>query len=198
MKELITSFCSKNLNGFEVDIQHTADDMINLYVQKDTSGYKLVANLVTLNKMNFNETDLECLLYHEKGHYELKHLEAQNNLLINSLLASLLMVISATFLVFKLFWAINLLFIFLPLGIALYLIYDNLKYLNRMRKAEMQADGYACIYCKKEDFISMLQKMETFYSHYQKKNKYELLYLLETHPSTEKRIQAISNYSSIY
>ena len=198
MKEIIKSFCLNHLKEFTLEIQEFSDDMINMYVEKETSNYKLFANIVTLEKMSFNEIDIKCLLFHEKGHYELKHLEVQNTFWINLLLAGLLIFVFFMLLALNFFTNINYLFILLPLSLAFYLGYDNLQYLKRMRKSEMKADEYACIYCNKDDFISMLKKMDRFYSKYQNKRNNKLLCLLETHPSTEKRIKSILNYSSIY
>lgn len=198
MQKFINQFCSEHLKNFSIEIQENQNDFINLYVEKDTSGYKLAANIKTLKNMGFNKKDLECLLFHEKGHYELKHLELQNTFLVNFILAGLLGIIFFILIIIKLFVAINILLVIVPLLLSIYLVYDNLNYLHKMRKSEMQADRYACIYCDEKDFISMLMKMDKFYAKYQKNNKYELLYLLETHPSTEQRIKNIMNYSSIY
>ena len=198
MKEIIKSFCLNHLKEFKIEIQDLSDDMINMYVEKETGNYKLLANIVTLEKMNFHETDIKCLLFHEKGHYELKHLEVKNNFWINLFLSVLLIFIFFMLLVLNIFTNINYLLILSPLSLAFYLGYDNLQYLKRMRESEIEADGYACTYCNKDDFISMLEKMEIFYSGYQNKKNNKLLYLLETHPSTEKRIKSVLNYSSIY
>ena len=192
MENIIKNFVNENLNMFKLKCTYEPDDLINLYVEKTDNQYILVANINTLKKMNLTDLELECLLWHEKGHYELNHLEEKNNYFINIFLMILVGVTGISSIGLS-YFHLNILWMTLAIFLLIsYLITDNLLILKKMRKFEYNADKYACRHCSGKEFINMLNKLENFYRPFleDKRN----LAILSTHPPTESRINKIISY----
>ena len=186
MKKLILDFTSKHLPNFEVSFQESEDDLINIYIERKNNKYFLVSNLNTLKKLNLTDEELLALLWHEKGHHALNHLEVTDNYQINLMLIIMLSFIFIPLIVIIFFIPLLFIFSFLCGFIMLFLQIENLKILKRMRKSELEADIFASKHCNPESYISLLNKLNIFYT-----KKPSLFNLFGTHPLLSTRIKNI-------
>lgn len=186
IEQIILNFHNEYLPNVVLSLSKRPNDNVNIYIEKLNDVYILGANLNTLEKLNLERKELIGLLFHEKGHLDLGHLDDDDRIDINIILLLMSFMLFIVTAIINIFFNINLLTSMLGI-FSLILSIQLCKILKQRQKKELEADLYASNFCNKKILKNLFIKLTKFY----KLEKKEFI-LLSTHPSLKDRLKNLN------